>query len=170
MEYIITNQDNELYHYGVRGMKWGVRRAQKLYSKSTTQEGRDKAISMLQKHREKSSAKVDKLNKKHVKLEKKVNKHIQKTDVKAAKLQMKSAKIRNKAYGTFTSRETAQKRLYKADKMDARIGAMKARSEQAKAKIAKNENLTKMFNQGINNIDKTLSEAGRRYVNGYNRR
>lgn len=27
MEYIATRQDNELYHYGVKGMKWGVRRA-----------------------------------------------------------------------------------------------------------------------------------------------
>lgn len=54
--------NNELYHYGVRGMKWGVRKATKTLSSSkSTVEQREKAISSLQKHKIKASAKVAKL-------------------------------------------------------------------------------------------------------------
>ena len=63
--------NNELYHYGVRGMKWGIRKATKTLSSSkSTVEQREKAISSLQKHKRKASAKVAKLEKKHPQLEK----------------------------------------------------------------------------------------------------
>ena len=46
-------REYELYHYGVKGMRWGVRRAQKKLAKATTKEDRDKAIAALKKHKEK---------------------------------------------------------------------------------------------------------------------
>ena len=65
-EYILTS-DGELMHYGVPGMKWGVRRATKRLSKATTKEQRDKAVGKLETHRAKASAKIEKLNKKRPK-------------------------------------------------------------------------------------------------------
>ena len=40
MEYVITrfSDSNELMHYGVKGMKWGVRRAQQKYVKKAQQQ------------------------------------------------------------------------------------------------------------------------------------
>ena len=53
------NNQEYLQHYGVRGMRWGIRRASKTLSKSSsTSEQREKAISSLQKHRAKATKKV----------------------------------------------------------------------------------------------------------------
>ena len=157
---------DELMHYGVPGMKWGVRRATKMLSTATTSQQRDKAIAKLNKHKTKGTAKVAKLEKKHVQLEKDVNRHIQKSDVKAAKLMRESTRVRNKAYGMFTSSSKAAKRLYKADKLKARAEEIKARSDSAKAKLAKNEKMTELFKNELKNIDSALSSRGKKFVNG----
>lgn len=157
--------NDELKHYGVLGMRWGVHRATKNLSKATTDEERRKAIASLQKHRTKATNKVAKLQKQHTKLQKSVDQYINKSDVKAAKMKRKAAKLNKKAYGTFTSTKKAQKLLYKSEKLNIKADAIIAKSIEAKAKIAKNERLQAIFNEGISNIDQTLVSAGYKYIN-----
>lgn len=167
MEYLSNYEmGDELQHYGVLGMKWGVRRASRNLSSATTREQRDKAVASLQKHRTKGEAKVQKLEKRHVKLEKDVERAITKSDTKASEIARKAAHKRNKAYGTFVSKRRSDKLLFKANKLDAKANNLKALSEDAKAKLAKNEKMTEMFNREIKNIDNALLDKGRRYING----
>lgn len=162
--YTIMPSD-ELYHYGVVGMRWGVRRAQKQLSNASTKEDRAKAVDSLNKHRDKAAAKIAKLKKRGVELEKRAADAVMKTDVKAADLRRKSSLIRNRAYGTFVSRARAEKRLYKANKLAARADALVAKSQQAKAKFESNKKMIETFEKGISEIDKTLVSSGKKYLN-----
>ena len=159
--------DNELQHYGVKGMRWGVRRAtRKLTSSKSTDDSRAKAVATLQKHRAKAVKQLSKLENQHSKLASKAEKHIMKTDGKAAKIKSKAAKAERKAYGRFTSYEKSEKLKYKAGKFNAKADRMIAESAKAKAKLAKNEKIQSLMRQGVNDIDKTLIEKGKKYLHG----
>lgn len=168
--YILSNGEfynkDELTHYGVLGMRWGVRRATKRLSKATTSEQRDKAVASLNKHRAKATKKVEKLAAKHPKLEKAYDKAVTKIDPKIAKLETKKAKLRRRAGSIFTSERQAEKLLIKRNTLDMKIEGLKARSHEAKAAIAKNDHMTSLFKQGIADIDSALASAGKKYVNG----
>lgn len=168
--YIAINRtgdsNEELQHYGVKGMRWGVKRATKQLYKATTSEQKAKAVAKLQKHRDKASKEVAKLEKKHPKLEQKVEQKIVKNETKAAKLSDKAASKRNRAYGLFTSQNKSEKLIYEANKLQARADALNAKSKKAKAELQRNETMQAAFKKGINEIDQTLVSKGRKYING----
>lgn len=156
-EYVIVN--GELKHYGVKGMEWGVRRAAKRLASADTYEKRSKAMNSLEKHRRKTTSKINKLNKQHDKLQKKMDKTVYKNDPKAADLYAKAAKLRSKKYGLFTSESKADKLESKALKLENRANKLKTQSDQIKAYMNKNERMKKAFETGLDEIDRIMSST-----------
>lgn len=161
-DYIVV--DGELKHYGVRGMRWGVRRDRKKLAKASTNEQRDKAIRSLNNRREKGSNKVDKLSKKTPKLEVRARDAELKYDAKAASMYARAAKMRRKAYGAFTPKWLSDNRLFKSGKLYAQADDIKSRSNKAKAKLKHNKKMIEAFQIEINNIDQALVSVGKDYA------
>lgn len=159
------DQSQELYHYGVRGMRWGVRRASKtLISTKASSDKKKKAVASLQKHKQKATKKVIKLTAKNEKLGKKNDKFILKNDAKIAKLNRKAAKKRAKAYGLFTSKSKTEKLKFKAEKLEAKAAKLSTKRDEVKAKMAKNDRLISMYNEGISHINKVSVSNGKKYL------
>ena len=157
-EYVQPQTSDELYHYGVKGMRWGVRRASKKLSKATDEKKKAKAVASLEKHREKGTAEIKKLDSSTSKLQAKREKQRQTTDVKAA-----DAMVRSQTPIMLRSRR--EKFRNEANKWYVRADSLRAESERTQALINKNESLKKMFQQEIDKIDQALVEKGKRRLN-----
>lgn len=160
-------QNDELKHYGVLGMRWGVKRAtKKLQSarSSGNKEGERSAIASLNKHRGKITKKLEGLNKEGATLAKKGFKVATKTDPKIAKLETKIAKYQRKANGIFTSEEKAMNLTAKANNLNLKVSKLRARSNTIKADIAKNKALTDTFSKTLSSIDDLLVAKGKKYM------
>ena len=132
-DYTIVN--GELYHYGVAGMKWGVRRGN------------------VSRAYAKAARKANKLEKKYIK-----------TNMKAAKLEVKAAKALRKAggfsVGVDTKRNNKAVRMQgKAAKMTYK--AAKLQKKHAKWVKA----MSKTFaNTNVKDINPKDLDAGKKYT------
>lgn len=156
--------DEYLQHYGVLGMKWGVRRARKKLANATTKEEAQKARDNLTYHKTKATEKIGALEKKGLALEKKSDKRTMKSDLKASKMKSKAAKYRQKEYGFFTSPSKAERLEFKARKLEVRADALLAKSNMYKAKIESNKTLIKTFQREMNTIDDLLMQKGKKFL------
>lgn len=160
-------ENNELQHYGVKGMRWGVRRAKKSYAKATATGNKDKIEKLdakMAKHKTKATNTIKKLEKAQPQLEKNVQRHKQKTDIKAAKISAEAARLRRKANRPLVSDKRAQSYLTDAMLKQAKADDLKARSDKAKMLLEANADMQRTFNKGINEINKLTVDKGKQYI------
>ena len=161
--YILGGND-ELYHYGVLGMKWGVRRASKQLSKATTREERDKAIGKLNKHRSKASAEIDKRKAARPKLQERADRLSAKNDVRASELKKRAGVYRRRASRIISTRFWRNWNHNKSERLYGRADKLRENSRAAKEKIERNETYIRMLSQGIDTIDATVINRGKRIL------
>ena len=146
---------DELCHYGIRGMRWGIRRYQN--PDGTLTEAGRKRVSKLRDSNSRLTGKRDKLTKRMEFQTRKYANSISKANQKAAELRVKE-------YGLFTTKSRADKLEYKASKLEARAAQKAMRIDRTKARIAKIDALVSKNNRKISELNSAEISKGKDYA------
>jgi len=171
-EFYMTSCGNyELYHSGIKGMKWGIRRYQN-EDGSLTEEGKKRYAKLV--------GKIDKQQRKIDKYQKRIDRNAgkdyraEKKLAKANKLQNKAAKLHNKAVnGWLISDKKRTKLEIKSQKLSAKAGKLSAKAEKMQnstskneAKIHKAQSLINKYSRKIAKFAPESTYAGAQFING----
>lgn len=169
---------DELLHYGVSGMKWGIRRSSStLRSKASSLLSKNRSLAddiayMDKKRREYATKSVSKQERNgkyekrltkatanKAKFDRKLHKQLKKRNIntdKVGKYMVKSVKYEQKIL-------KAQKKI-KYNKYAAKAERMKVDAENARAKIERNEKMIKIYNNTAKALDAGKVQQGRVFM------
>ena len=184
MSYYRTNEiievmnESELYHYGVKGMKWGVTRSrEKLSSRVNALGNANKKLSSKEtrlrdkaKTYEQKSTKMKNRNSKYESIITKASAKKAKYDLKLQKQQSKRHPNEDKIskYATKSAKYNTQimkaEKNLKYNKWAIKAEKTQAAANKAKTKIEKNERIMKTYNSTISALDAGTIKRGRLFM------
>lgn len=155
MPYYLTK--DELYHHGILGQKWGIRRFQNPDG-TLTAEGQKRYAKLESK----IAKQQRKINKWQSKVDKQSNRYY-----RAEKKKAKAAKLKNKAMnGWFLSDSKRAKLSMKADRLNAKAAKMQNNTLKNEAKIRRAQSLINKYSRKIAKFAPESTYAGTQFING----
>ena len=156
--YSTINGSYVLYHSGIKGMKWGIRRFQN-EDGSLTDEGK--------KRYAKLTGKIDKQVRKIEKYQRKVDNQSGRY-LRAQRKKAKAAKLKNRAMNAWLMSDKKRAKLsLKADRLAAKAAKMENNTLKNEAKIKRAQSLINKYSRKIAKFNPTSPYATSQFVNGY---
>lgn len=169
--YATANGSYVLYHSGIKGMKWGIRRFQN-EDGSLTEAGK--------KRYAKLAGKIEKQARKIEKYQKRVDNNASRyaraasKEARANRLQARSARLHNRAVNSWLMSDNRRARLEvksqrlgaKAARLQGQAARMKNKTITNEAKIKRAQSLINKYSRKIAKLDPTSKYATSQFING----